>query len=293
MLPAPSTTSNKPDKKKLTLFFPGISSKDVQQGQNDSGLPGAHADASSPQSVTAEDAKETRRKQMIRDGIILFLTIALAVVYIVLGPAGEFIAGRAFTITTMNEVTYIYYNWTLELPASTPTLDMDAYNNRLVGSVLFTPAPATDNHFTISVETTVRNGPFTLYPWTTYENQKSGFTVTVSDLVPNTYQIDYANIIVHIPSYHAYSELLWNITPVAPGPSTLPIRKWNVAFNNLSDAHITFEKIHIVTDGGTISSDGVRASEGYFQTSGGLITGEYTVPPSKLTFNMSGGGSFE
>lgn len=57
---------------------------------------------------------------------------------------------------------------------------MDAYNNRIVGSILFTAAPATDNHYTISIETTVVNGPFSLTPWTMYEEQKSGFNIDVS-----------------------------------------------------------------------------------------------------------------
>jgi hypothetical protein len=77
-------------------------------------------------------------------------------------------------------VTYIYYNWTIQLPLVTPTLNMQAYNNRLVGSVLFTPAPSTDTHYTISIETTVVNGPFTFTPWTMADTDESGFTVDVS-----------------------------------------------------------------------------------------------------------------
>lgn len=93
MLPTPSIASNKPDGKKLSLFFPGISSSDAQQGEN-----GMGSAATSPVPVTPIDTKEARRKQMIRDGIILFLTFALAIVYLIFGPAGDFIAGRAFTV---------------------------------------------------------------------------------------------------------------------------------------------------------------------------------------------------
>jgi hypothetical protein len=114
----------------------------------------------------------------------------------------------------------------------------------------------------------------------------------ISDLVPNTYNIDYTNIIVYLPSNRAYTSLIWNTYPISTGPATLPTRKWNVAFNNLTDAAIEFDKIRVLTDGGTISSDGVRAGEGYFQTLAGPITGEYTIPPARLTFNTSGGEPF-
>jgi len=114
----------------------------------------------------------------------------------------------------------------------------------------------------------------------------------VSDLVPNTYNIDYANIIFYIPAQNSYSSLTWNTSPITPTSATLPIRKWNVAFDNLTAAAIQFDSISITTDSGAISSMGIRAGEGYFQTSGGPITGEYTIPPTHLTFNTSGGGSF-
>ncbi|KIM28943.1 hypothetical protein M408DRAFT_328998 [Serendipita vermifera MAFF 305830] len=292
MLPAPSTASNRPDKKRPSLFFPGISSGDVQQGQSGPeqlGSGSVAAETGSSRPGMSADTKAARKSQMIRDGIIFIICLALSVVYIVLGPAGEFIAGRAFTVSTSKEVTYIYYNWTVQLPASTPSLNMQAYNNRLVGSVLFTPAPATDNHYTISIETTVVNGPFTMHPWTMYDTQESGFTINISDILPNTYEIDYANIIVYIPSHHSYSKLTWNTYPISNSSSALPLRKWNVAFNNLTNAGITFEKIRVLTDAGSIDSDGIHAGSGYFQTLHGPISGEYTVPTANLTFNMNGG----
>lgn len=113
----------------------------------------------------------------------------------------------------------------------------------------------------------------------------------VSDLLTNTYSIDYVNVIVYIPASHIYNQLIWNTYPNVTSEVTLPSRKWNVAFGNLTDANIQFSKIKVVTDGGTISSKGLSAGEGYFQTQGGPITGEYTVPPTKLVLNTSGGGS--
>jgi hypothetical protein len=114
----------------------------------------------------------------------------------------------------------------------------------------------------------------------------------VSDIIPNTYNIDYANIIVYLPSGRQYTSLIWTTYPISTGYATLPGRKWNVAFNNLTNAGIRFDKIRVLTDGGGISSQGVRASEGRFQTLNGPITGEYTIPPSHLTFNTNGGEPF-
>jgi hypothetical protein len=287
MLPAPSTATTKPDKKKLSLFFPGISSSDAPAVDGDGA--GIGTGNTSPLPGTPVSAKQARRKQMIRDGIVVFLSLALSIVFLVFGPTGDFIAGRAFTVSTTNQVTYIYYNWTLQLPISTLSLNMQAYNNRLVGSVLFAAAPPNDNHYTISVETTVVKGPFTITPWSMYESQESGFTINISDLLPNTYGIDYANIIVYLPAKRQYNELLWNTYPISTGPAMLPLRKWNVAFDNLTEAGIQFDKIRILTDGGSITSKGVRAANGYFQTLRGPITGEYTVPEKHLTFNRSGG----
>jgi hypothetical protein len=58
---------------------------------------------------------------------------------------------------------------------------MQAYNNRLVGDVLFTSAPSTDTHYTINIETTAPGGMFKLTPWTMDETQQSGFGVVVSE----------------------------------------------------------------------------------------------------------------
>jgi hypothetical protein len=96
MLPSPATSAARPDKKKLSLIFPGISSSDAQ---ND-GVNGAGASAGdfSPNPLTPVHAKQTQRRQMIRDGIIVFVSLILSVAFLVFGPAGDFIAGRAFTV---------------------------------------------------------------------------------------------------------------------------------------------------------------------------------------------------
>jgi hypothetical protein len=150
------------------------------------------------------------------------------------------------------------------------------------------------------------NSPFTFTPWT-IGTEESGFTINIlipaqsfdlagterliltrhlqiSDLLPNTYNIEYANIIVYLPSdwQYSYSSLIWNTYPISTGPSTLPTRKWTVTFNNLTDAAIEFNQIRVITDG-------VRAGEGYFQSLAGPITGEYTILQMHLTFNTSRG----
>ncbi|KIM28944.1 hypothetical protein M408DRAFT_125616 [Serendipita vermifera MAFF 305830] len=230
--------------------------------------------ARSPSCDTSR-CKKIRRNQIICIGIILFLSIALSVVYIVLRH-----------ISTTEEETY---NWTLQLPVSTRSLNMQAWNNRLVGSVLFTPAPATDTHYTINIKTTVVKGPVAVRPWTLDDIQESGFFVSVSDLLPNAYKTDYVNITVHIPSHHSYSKLTWNTYPISNRSATLPFRKWNIVFNSLTDAGIKFENIRVITDAGLIHSDGISAGSGHFQTSHGPISGEYTIPSANLTFGTNGG----
>jgi len=95
------TSATRPDKKKLSLFFPGISSSDVQNNGPDGVAaeagpisPGALA-SPSPAPV---DMKKARRKQTIRDGLIILICLVLSVAFLVFGPAGDFIAGRAFTV---------------------------------------------------------------------------------------------------------------------------------------------------------------------------------------------------
>lgn len=219
------------------------------------------------------------------------LVFLLGVAFILWGPAGDFIAGRAFTISTTNEITYVFYNWTVTLPLSTPTLNMQAWNNRLIGDITFTSAPSTDTHYTINIETTAPGGMFKLTPWTMDETQQSGFGIVVSDLLPNTYGIDYANIVVYIPANRDYSDLIWNTYPSTSNYNSLPGRKWNVNFNNLTGAGIIFDSIKVVTDRGNIVSTGVRASSGYFESIGGTIAGQYTIPPESLVFNQTIGES--
>ncbi|KAG8765926.1 hypothetical protein FRC15_006691 [Serendipita sp. 397] len=233
--------TTRPDKKSLNSFtFPAQGQQQVQE-----------ADAVR---TTSPVAVNKRRVHLLRDGLLILVSLILAVAFIVWGPKGDFLAGRAFTVTTTNEVTYIYYNWTVQLPLETPTLNMQVWNNRLVGTVRFVPAPAEDKHYTISVETTAAGGMFKLTPWTMGQTQQSGFGIVVSDLLPNTWGIDYANVVVYIPSNRNYSELIWNTYPPATAYASLPGRKWNIHFDGLTQANIYYDKFRVKTDGGSVTS---------------------------------------
>jgi len=241
--------------------------------------------------AAGEPAPAKGRVHLIREVFIRVVSLVLAVAFIVWGPAGNFIAGRAFTITTTNEVTYVFYNWTVTLPISTQSLNMQAWNTRLLGDVRFATAPAYTNQYTINIETTAPSNMFKLTPWSMDETAQSGFDIEVNDLLPNTYGIDYANIVVYIPADAHYSAIVWNTIPLTTSDPSLPGHKWNVNFDNLTNAGIYFDQVRIITDSGAITSTGIRASEGYFQTNSGPITGEYTIPTDQLVFNQTGVGS--
>jgi hypothetical protein len=99
MLPTPATSTNRPDKKKLSLFFPGISSSDAPNDDvNGAGAARTSAGNQSTPPPTPVLAKQAQRKQMIRDGLIIAVSLILAVAFLVFGPSGDFIAGRAFTV---------------------------------------------------------------------------------------------------------------------------------------------------------------------------------------------------
>ncbi|KAG8829813.1 hypothetical protein FRC17_005985 [Serendipita sp. 399] len=270
--------TTRPDRKNLTIF----TSPDQQQQQ-----PEAEAARTT---TTSPIAVNKRRVHLLRDGLILLVSMILAVAFIVWGPKGDFLAGRAFTVTTTNEVTYIYYNWTVQLPLDTPKLNMQAWNNRLVGSVTFMPAPAQDKHYTISIETTAAGRMFTITPWTMGQTQQSGFGIVVSDLLPNVWGIDYANVVVYIPSHRNYSELVWNTYPPATAYASLPGRKWNVHFEGLTQAGIYYDKFRVKTDGGSITSTGIHAAEGWLTTVHGDIDGVFNVPDGYLHTDTNGNG---
>jgi len=114
--------------------------------------------------------------------------------------------------------------------------------------------------------------------------------------------------VVYIPADAHYSAIVWNTIPLTTSDPSLPGHKWNVNFDNLTNAGIYFDQVRIITDSGAITStvsdtilrvmplseadiQGIRASEGYFQTNSGPITGEYTIPTDQLVFNQTGVGS--
>jgi hypothetical protein len=47
---------------------------------------------------TSPSLQASRRNYMIRDGLVLLVCIILSVAFIVWGPSGDFLAGRAFTV---------------------------------------------------------------------------------------------------------------------------------------------------------------------------------------------------
>jgi hypothetical protein len=270
-----SLPTTRPDKK-LSLFTSSLFPNGEQS--NSAGASG------SP--VVAETT--SRRKRLLRDGLILLVSIILSVAFIVWGPAGDFIAGRAFTVSTTNEIAYVYYNWTMTLPLTTPSLNMQAYNNRLIGSIRFTRAPISSNHFTINIETTAPGHMFKLTPWVMAGSQQAGFGIVVSDLLPNSYGIDYANVVVGIPAGRSYGNLTWNTYPPAEGYQSIPGRRWDVHFDNLTEAGIGFDRVMVKTDGGSITSSGVRGNDITVVTVHGDINGNFTAPENHLHNSTNG-----
>ncbi|PVG02642.1 hypothetical protein CPB86DRAFT_532047 [Serendipita vermifera] len=239
--------------------------------------------------TTSPSLQASRRNYMIRDALVLLVCIILSVAFIVWGPSGDFIAGRAFTVSTSNEVTYIFYNWTVQIPMDSLTLNMQARNNRLVGDITFKTTSVLTTHYTVNIETTA---PASMFKMTTMSTaQQCGFSIVVDDRLPNVYGIDYANVVVYLPAQKHYKSLIWNTYPPnEDSPASLEGRKWNIHFENLTHAEIAFDKVRVETDRGVINSKGIRSTEGYFETmKGGKITGEYTVPKANLTFNDNGG----
>jgi hypothetical protein len=65
----------------------------------------------SPTPLTPVHAKQARRNQMIRDGLIILVSLVLSVTFLVFGPAGDFIAGRVFTVS----LDSLSYDWSLRV----------------------------------------------------------------------------------------------------------------------------------------------------------------------------------
>lgn len=122
---------------------------------------------------------------ILRNVAITLVSLTLAAVWIALGPRGEFLDGRAFTVSTLNQVTYIFYNWTISLPLDTRSqYRFQAWNNRLAGMTTFVPVDTAHglgdpNKILISVETTAPpDNLFFINPWT--GQGLNGFSVSVS-----------------------------------------------------------------------------------------------------------------
>jgi hypothetical protein len=110
---------------------------------------------------------------ILRNVAITVISLALAALWIVLGPHGDFLNGRAFTVSTLDQITYVFYNWTISLPLnSTSQYRFQAWNNRLVGKTSFVPVDMAHglgdpNRIVVSIETTARpNDQFSINPWT-------------------------------------------------------------------------------------------------------------------------------
>lgn len=47
--------------------------------------------------------EESRKKQLLRNGLVVLVSTVLAIAFIIWGPAADFIAGRAFTVSMTAE----------------------------------------------------------------------------------------------------------------------------------------------------------------------------------------------
>jgi hypothetical protein len=124
---------------------------------------------------------------ILRNSAITLVSLALAALWVALGPHGNFLNGRAFTVSTLDQVTYIYYNWSFSLPLDpSAQYRFQAWNNRLAGKTSFVPSDRghglidpNKNQIRVSVETTAPpNRHFSINPWT--GQRTIGFSALVS-----------------------------------------------------------------------------------------------------------------
>ena len=124
---------------------------------------------------------------ILRNAVITLVSLALAAVWIALGPHGDFLNGRAFTISTLDQVSYVYYNWSFTLPLDPSAhYRFQAQNSRLIGKTSFVPSDRgpglidpNKNKITVSIETTARpNRQLFIDPWT--GQGRIGFSIFVS-----------------------------------------------------------------------------------------------------------------
>jgi hypothetical protein len=103
---------------------------------------------------------------ILRNAAITLVSLTLAALWIALGPHGDFLDGRAFSVSTLDQVTYVFYNWSITLPLDQTTqYRFQAYNNRLVGKTSFVAVDSErrlgdPNGIFVSIETTASPAQF-------------------------------------------------------------------------------------------------------------------------------------
>ena len=113
---------------------------------------------------------------LLRNAAITLLSLTLAALWIALGPHGDFLNGRAFTVSTLDQITYVFYNLSISLPLDTNSqYRFQAWNDRLIGKTSFVPVDSAHNlgdpnRIVVSVETTARptarpDRQFSVSPW--------------------------------------------------------------------------------------------------------------------------------
>ena len=114
---------------------------------------------------------------LLRNTAITLISLTLAALWIALGPHGDFLNGRAFTVSTLDQVTYVFYNWSISLPLdATSKYRFQAWNDRLAGKTTFVPVDTLNglgnpDKIIVSVETTAipttrPDRQFSISPWT-------------------------------------------------------------------------------------------------------------------------------
>jgi len=233
---------------------------------------------------------------ILRNAAITLVSLTLAALWIALGPHGDFLDGRAFSVSTLDQVTYVFYNWSITLPLDQTTqYRFQAYNNRLVGKTSFVAVDSErrlgdPNGIFVSIETTASPAQFS-FRRQTLPGLLACDIVIVDDL-PNIYGIDYANIVVYLPPNFRYEALTWATSLQGNASGAFPGHKWAIHMNDLAAAGMHFQNVEITTDSGDINVAGLVADAGSFETKGGKITGNYTIPPANVTFTPFLSGNY-
>ncbi len=122
-----------------------------------------------PQLSVPTPSQPSSKLILLRNAAITLISLTLAALWIALGPHGDFLNGRAFTISTLN--------WSVTLPLdSNSKYRFQAWNDRLAGKTTFVPVDSANglgdpNKIVINVETTAipntrPDRQFSINPWT-------------------------------------------------------------------------------------------------------------------------------